>query len=374
MNSRRTIWVFVCVFSATGVTSGVKADFTFGEPVNLRTVIPAINPVHESISCLSSDGLEIYFMSDRPGGHGGFDLWVLKRDSIEDDWGLPENLGPNVNSSKTESGGSISSDGLTFYFWSNAPGGYGGADLYTTTRATRSDPWSEAVNLGPTVNGSAEDMGPVISHDGLELYFISWRSNGYGLADTYVTRRATTNDPWGEPENLGSAVNSPYQDLVFSISPDGLLLLLCDNVPELGTPPRPGGYGGNDMWMTRRASLSDPWQVPVNLGPKVNTATHELCPLISPDGSTLYFSTAQSGDYATWENWQVPILPIVDFNADGEVDVDDLRLLIENWGTDNTLYDIGPFAWGDGVVDIEDLKVFVTHWEKAIPAQSQDEQ
>jgi len=128
------------------------------------------------------------------------------------------------------------------------------------------------------------------------------------------------------------------------------------------------------MWMTRRASLSDPWQVPVNLGPEVNTSTHEICPLISPDGSTLYFSTAQSEDYATWENWQAPILPVVDFNADEVVDFADLVLLIDNWGTDNTLYDIGPYAWGDGVVDIEDLKVFITYWEKEDASQSSNEQ
>ncbi len=374
MKTTRIIRIVTCVVVLAYATSDVRADFTFGEPVNLRTVIPDIDPVHESISCLSSDGHEIYLMSDRPGGQGGFDLWVLKRNSIEEDWGPPMNLGPDVNGSKIDSGGSISSDGLTLYFYSNAPGGYGGADLYMTARATTSDPWSQAVNLGATVNGSATDLVPVISHDGLELYFTSWRSNGHGVGDTYVTRRATTNDPWGEPENLGDAVNTPYQDLAFSVSPDGRLLFFSDNVPELGTPPRPGGRGGSDMWMTRRASLSDPWQVPVNLGPEVNTSTHEMGPVISPDGSTLYFSTARSEDYATWENWQAPILPIVDFNADEVVDLADLVLLIDNWGTDNTLYDIGPYAWGDGVVDIEDLKVFITHWEKASPANSQDEQ
>jgi len=124
--------------------------------------------------------------------------------------------------------------------------------------------------------------------------------------------------------------------------------------------------------MTRRASLSDLWQVPVNLGPKVNTSTHEIGPLISPDGLTLYFSTAESKDYMTWENWQVPILPVVDFNADEVVDLADLVLLIDNWGTDSTLYDIGPFAWGDGVVDVDDLKVFIAEWEKANPVDSQD--
>ena len=60
---------------------------------------------------------------------------------------------------------------------------------------------------------------------------------------------------------------------------------------------------------------------------------------------------------------EAPILPIVDFNADEVVDLADLVLLIDNWGTDNTLYDIGPYAWGDGIVDIQDLKVFIEYWE-----------
>ena len=76
-----------------------------------------------------------------------------------------------------------------------------------------------------------------------------------------------------------------------------------------------------------------------------------------------------SSETASRTSWKTPILPIVDFNADGNVDLDDLRLLIDidNWGTDNTLYDIGPFAWGDGIVDIEDLKVFTAEWEKQNP-------
>lgn len=46
------------------------------------------------------------------------------------------------------------------------------------------------------------------------------------------------------------------------------------------------------------------------------------------------------------------------------MDLDDLRLLINNWGTDKTLYDVGPYACGDGKVAIEDLKVFIAEWER----------
>jgi hypothetical protein len=49
-------------------------------------------------------------------------------------------------------------------------------------------------------------------------------------------------------------------------------------------------------------------------------------------------------------------------------------MLIDNWGTDDTLYDIGPMPWGDGTVDVEDLKVFITHWEKENLASSESDQ
>ena len=78
----------------------------------------------------------------------------------------------------------------------------------------------------------------------------------------------------------------------------------------------------------------------------------------------LYFWSNRTGD---WENYQVPILPVVDFNADKKVDLVDLVMLIDNWGTNKTLCDIGPMPWGDGKVDIEDLKVFMTYYEKENP-------
>jgi hypothetical protein len=336
-----------------------RADFTFGAPVNIQSTFPFLNPASDCIDCFSEDGLEMYFESKRgPGGYGNYDLWVCKRASVEDAWGPPENLGPIVNTASNDLGASITVDGLELYFFSNRPGGYGNIDIYVTKRATRTSPWGPATNLGPEVNGSFPDQWPMVSPDGLELYLSSNRPGGLGGPDIYVSKRATTQDPWGDPANLGPAVNSPSAELITRLSPDGLLLFFSSD--------RPGGFGQyGDGYVARRASRSAPWQPAVNLGPIVNATTFNW-PIVSPDGSALYLLWDPNDDMSNY-TYKAPILPVVDFNADGQVDLDDLRLLIDNWGTDDTLYDIGPFAWGDGRVDIEDLKVFTAEWEKANP-------
>ena len=349
-DSKVPLMVLAFVIAIALAGESARADVTFGEPVNLKSVIPVLNPADvEFPNCFSYDGLEMYIISLRPGGQGDADLWVLRRASIDEDWGPPENLGPMVNSPKEDSFSSISDDGLTLYFASNRSGAYGSFDIYMTTRVTKNHPWGPAVNLGPNINSSAADGEPWISPDGLELYFASYRSGGYGQADIYVARRATPSDPWGEPANLGPVVNSAYEEHFLSLSPDGLVLLFSDRT----APYRPGGYGNSDMWMARRAILSDPWQSPVNLGPQVNGSAIEIYPRISPDGSTLYFM--RKNQDGTRDNWQAPIIPNVDFDDDGDVDCTEICIMTEFWGTSDSLCDIAPPPFGDGVVDVQDL-------------------
>ena len=347
----------VGLFCLSGLgTPPAHADFTFGEPVSVGRVIPALDSRDAPISSATLDGLEMYFHeADRQGGQGGYDLWVLKRDSIDADWRPPENLGPAVNGPSLDCNPAISPDGLTLYFTSGRPGGYGGDDLYMTTRATRNAPWGQAVNMGPKVNTPQGDGSPRVSPDNLELYFESDRPGGYGGLDIYVCRRATASDPWGDPVNLGPVVNSPYDEAVPHLSPDGLLLIFSD---FFVAGARPGGYGNVDAWVARRATLASPWQTPVNMGPIINSQGFDIACAISPDGSTLYLWSNQGTGQSIY---QAPILPIVDFNGDAKVDEEDLALLLVEVGKKTSVCDIGPFAWGDGVVDDEDLKVFMEY-------------
>lgn len=132
--------------------------------------------------------------------------------------------------------------------------------------------WSVPVNLGPTVNSPFADNLPELSRDGLSLYFASNRLGGLGLGDLWVSRRASVEDPWGFPVNLGPVVNSSAGDLAPALSPDGHYLFFTSN--------RPGGLGLNDIWVSWRADVHDDfaWEAPVNLGPPVNGPTFDAGP------------------------------------------------------------------------------------------------
>jgi Tol biopolymer transport system component len=333
------------------IASVANADYTFGTPVNLGPVVNSSSV--DAVPSPSADGLSLYFNSDRSGGYGDQDLWVTTRTAVSDPWDPPVNLGPTVNTSSDEGTASISADGLELYFISERSGGFGSNDLWMTTRATKDAPWGEPVNLGPTVNSSSIEFGCTISSDGLDLYFGSDRPGGYG-DDIWVTRRETTSDDWGSPVNLGPTVNSWSIDATPSISADGLLLFFQSD--------RAGGYGGVlDIWVTRRATKDDPWEEPTNLGPIVNSSSWEGNPGISADGSTFYFVTNRSGGSGNLDIWQATVEPIVDLNEDGIVDCLDMCIIVDNWGTDEPLCDIGPMPWGDGVVDVNDLIVLAEH-------------
>ena len=354
MKTTRMLLIVVLAL-VVGLPAGVaNADFTFGTPVNLGPTINSSS--NDVVPTISGDGLELYFTSDRPGGEGGNDIWVTTRETTADDWGTPVNLGPTVNSSSGENSPSISADGLKLYFsdfGGPRPGGVGGVDIWFTTRPTKDNEWGPPVNLGSTVNTGGRDGGPSISADGLALFLYSNRSGGYGSNDIWVTTRATTNNSWAEPANLGLTVCTSGNDCCPSISADGLALFFASN--------RSGGSGGNDLWATTRRTRDDPWEPPVNLGSTVNSWSVEDGASISADGSTLYFMSNRPSGYGGHDLWQVSIVPVVDFNGDGIVDSADMCIMIDYWGTDEPLCDIGPMPWGDGIVDVQDLMVLAEH-------------
>jgi len=358
LNGYRIKFVFFGFIAALALGgANANADFTFGESTNLGPIVNS--SVRDGRPTVSSDGLELYFSSARPGGLGDRDVYVTTRSTLDDPWREPVNVGPTVNTSVREAGPGLSADDLSLFFHSNRPGGSGGLDLHVATRPTKNDAWGVPVNLGPIVNSSSNDCGASISADGLEIFFHSPRSGGFGNADLYVTTRPTIHDDWGEPVNLGSTVNTSDYDYGPNISCDRLTLHFYSN--------RPNGYGSTDIWMVRRATIYDDWGEPVNLGPIVNSSSADNSPTFSADGSMLYFRSRRPGGYGDFDIWQVSVEPIVDLNGDGIVDSADMCIMVDHWGTDEPLCDIGPMPWGDGIVDVQDLIVLAEHLFEEFP-------
>lgn len=130
------------------------------------------------------DGNSMYFTSDRPGGMGGFDIYVSYRTA--DSWSTPENLGPNINTSGDEITPYF--DGRTLFFASNWHNGYGGYDIFRSEGTNQQ--WDIARNMGVGINSPRDDYGFVFDGVRSEGYFTSNRSEGgIGSEDIYKASR-----------------------------------------------------------------------------------------------------------------------------------------------------------------------------------------
>ncbi len=353
MRTRKTAALVICISMCLSVS---QADFMFSRPVNLGASINSSSG--EWCPSISADGLTLFF-SRQGGGLGPEDIYMATRATTSDPWGPAVNIGSPVNDSNWQQGPSLSADGLTLFFNSDWSTGYGASDLWMTTRDTEDSQWDSPVNLGSTINTSSEEWLPSISADGLTLTFTSDRPGGLGGWDLWVTTRATIQDEWTPPVNLGAPINSSNREVSMSISHDDLILFFSSD--------RPGGYGGYDLWMSRRGTVEDPWSTPVNLGPNVNsTVMYEQSPDISSDNSMLFYTGERPGDYGGGDLFQVSIMPVVDFTGDNKVDIEDLTTLIEHWGQNEPAFDMGPMPWGDGIVDAADLEVLMSHWGQEV--------
>jgi hypothetical protein len=121
------------------------------------------------------------------------------------------------------------------------------------------------MNLGSAVNSSADDFHPAISHNGLSLYISSSRPGGFGLGDIWVSQRASIDDPWEPPQNLGPNINTAGNEFAPDFSPDGHWLFFSSTRP-------PGTLGASQIWVSYRKDTDDDfgWEPAVNLGPDIN--------------------------------------------------------------------------------------------------------
>src|SRR5450432_371085 len=237
----------------------------------------------------------------------------------------PQNMGDSINTSVPEYFPTISLDGNHLVFTRRVHGT--NEDFYQSDRTDNG--WTRARPLAGNINSNNNEGALNISQDGQWLIFTGCNfQNGFGSCDLYISYLST--DGWSAPENLGPNFNTEYWESGPSLSPDKKDLYFASN--------RPGGYGGNDLYVCHRQE-NGKWSPPENLGPEINTAGDESAPFIHADNLTLFFTSNGLPGYGDMDIF------VVHKTANG------------NWGTPENLgYPINTIGTEGGLVVAADGK------------------
>ncbi len=182
------------------------------------SISPHINsPLNEGTCTISADGRQLIFTSCiGRRGYGSCDLFESRK--VGDEWTVPLNLGPQINSAAWESQPSLSADGRMLFFVSDRRGGLGNKDIYISYKLDETR-WTPAENLGNKINSPYEEISPFIHVNGRTLFFASNGKPGFGGFDIYRSERE--NAQWTEPLNFGSPVNTYEDQFSLFITADG---------------------------------------------------------------------------------------------------------------------------------------------------------
>jgi tetratricopeptide (TPR) repeat protein len=198
-----------------------------GPPLNTET--------HDAAVSLTSNGNEMILYRTNENITGG-DLYISQHTITG--WGVPVKITENVNSKYQEASAIIAPDGEIMYISSNRPGGFGGKDLYRVRKLPNNE-WSLPENLGPTINTAYDEDAPFIHADGVTLYFSSNGLKTMGGYDIFECK-LDENGFWSIPKNMGYPLNTVKDDIYFVMGPDGKTGYYSSDMS--------GGYGQQDIY------------------------------------------------------------------------------------------------------------------------------
>ncbi|MEY2828242.1 MAG: hypothetical protein RIQ33_100 [Bacteroidota bacterium] len=215
---------------------------------------------------LSTDGKELYFTSDRPGGYGGTDIWMCKKEGER--WGAPQNLGGDINTEGNEMFPYIAYNN-TLYYSSNGMMGMGGLDIYATLNTNNK--WSKPRNLGYPMNSTKDDFG-IIANDFVNEGYLT--SNRKGTDDIYSFTKqclmlnvlvydAQTNEPI-EAASVKVMDNSTQKEIK-STDKEGKFNMCIAEGHEYQFPTTKDGYQDNTVSLSTLASRGDKVEVKIPL-------------------------------------------------------------------------------------------------------------
>ena len=197
------------------VTSSMNEDGTWNKPVSIS---PNINSQFNEGTCaISADGRTLIFTTcEGRKSMGGCDLYITTKTG--DEWSVPQNLGPNINTRAWESQPTLSADGRMLFFISDRYGGLGKRDIWMSRKDAQNQ-WTKAVNLGDAINTRDDEVSPFIHVNGTTLFFASKGYPGFGGFDLY--KSDLQDSVWSEPLNLGYPLNTHEDQVSLFVSTSG---------------------------------------------------------------------------------------------------------------------------------------------------------
>ena len=359
------------MFTRSG-TESPKAPFT--DPFSIG---PVGSPNNDYFPFVSRDGLSMYVtlhwepgqgQKPTPEHVGHDDIYLAMRQSIDEPFGNLVHLGSEINSESWDDMGSVSADGLTLYFASGRSDNE--ANLLVASRETTSDDFGNVRPFASQLDSDLIENFPRVSPDGLTLTYLMGEPQPNDV-DIWMATRTSPDQPFTDASRL--AMNSEFAaDWVPALSYDGRFLFTSD---WLFQAPRPGGEGGEDIWVSYRPDPEEPFDLPINpddLWPasELNSSARSGGVYLSPDwpadGSQIYYTSTGPGSLyspltdifqATWSLASMK----GDFNFDDELTIEDFKMLRHEArnGIDHRLFDLnndGEVNEADGVEWITEVK------------------
>ena len=255
--------------------------------VEIENLGPVVNSQYQEYAPnISADGQKLYFTSRRSGSEGGLkdqdndffeDIWVSEK--VDTGWGSVKKLKGKINSKTHESNLSISPDGNELYVYKDIEKG----DIFISKYSEKKQEWGK-VKPFKHLNTDARESGMSISSDGELLFFSSDREGGNGQGDIYWCKKIKKNK-WSDPENLGEVINTEYDEDGPSFDSKTKVLYFSSSGHK--------GMGGFDVYYSKYDEATGEWTKPRNLGYPINTPLDDLHFTISGDSNVAYFASSR---------------------------------------------------------------------------------
>lgn len=299
----------------------INAKTLMASPLNVEVINlgPEINSIYDDKNpCVTADGKKLVFTSRRPKttnseidveGDGKYfeDIYITSIDSITKAFGKPTEVPGSINTPAHDACTSISPDGKQIFLYKNdlKDKESRGGDVFVSKISNGK--WRTPEPIGKPIASSYWEGGACISSDGKKYFFTSERDGGLGGSDIWMVERKNKKE-WGKPVNLGSNVNSEYDEAGMFLAPDGKTLFFCSNGPN--------SMGSYDVFKT--VLENGIWSKPINLGYPINSSAKEGQLTISADAKFAYLSSDRKGGLGESDLYKIDLKDYAILEKDGK--------------------------------------------------------